>query len=97
MAFKFTSGECNTAASSLNNSASKIGELLEEFGNLISSVSDNYQSDASSQIAEAFNSIKARGPEFQQAISDWARYLTDTVAPAYEKLEATAKSKVEGV
>ncbi len=95
MAFKFTSSECNTAASSLNDAASRIGTLLEDFGNLISSVSDNYRSDTSSQIAEAFNKVNARGPEFQQAISDCAKYLTDTVAPAYEKLEATAKSKIE--
>lgn len=96
MAFKFTSGECNLAASNLNTSASKIGELLSEFENLINSVSENYHSEASSQIAEAFNSVKAKGPEFQQAISDCAKYLTDTVAPAYERLETTAKSKVTG-
>ncbi len=97
MAFKFTSGECNLAASSLQNSASKVGELLEEFGDLINSVSDNYHSDASNQIVDAFNNIKSRGPAFEQAITDCAKYLTDTVAPAYEKLETTAKSKVEEV
>lgn len=97
MAFKFTSSECISASESMRTSASNIGGLIEDFGSLIESVSSNYQSDASSQIAEAFNKVKARGPEFQQAIEECAKYLTDTVAPAYEKLEQTAKSKVEGV
>lgn len=95
MNFKFTSADCSLAATNLNNSAQKIGELLEDFSTLINSVSNNYQSDASTEITASFNKVKARGPEFQEAIISCAKYLTDTVAPAYEKLEETAKSKIE--
>lgn len=95
MAFKFTSSECYTAAQNLNTSAEKIGVLIEDFGNLIGSVAENYQSDASTQITAAFNKVKASAPEFQEAIASCANYLTNTVAPSYEKLEATAKSKIE--
>lgn len=95
MAFKFTSSDCYTAAEQLNNSSAKIGELLENFGNLINSVANNYQSDASTQIVEAFNKVKNNGPAFQQAIMDCSNYLTNEVAPSYERLESTAKSKIE--
>lgn len=97
MAFKFTSADCNTAATELNTSAANIGQLIEQFGELIGSVQGNYQSDASAQIVAAFNKVKSVGPEFQEAITQCSKYLTDTVAPAYEKLETTAKSKVEGI
>lgn len=97
MAFKFTSAECATAAEELNTSSERIGELIEEFNTLIDSVRNNYRSDASEKIVEAFNKIKQSGPAFQQSVADCSRYLTDTVAPAYEKLEKTAQSKVEGI
>ncbi len=97
MAFKFTSAECATAASELNTSAANIGTLIETFGELIGSVQSNYQSDASAQIVEAFNKVKSVGPAFQDSINQCSKYLTDTVAPAYEKLESSAKSKVEGI
>ena len=71
--------------------------LIDTFGDLIGSVQSNYQSDASAQIVEAFNKVKAAGPAFQDAINQCSKYLTDTVAPAYEKLESSAKSKVEGI
>jgi hypothetical protein len=97
MAFKFTGAECATAANELTTSATNIGSLIDTFGDLIGSVQSNYQSDASAQIVEAFNKVKAAGPAFQDSINQCSKYLTDTVAPAYEKLEASAKSKVEGI
>ena len=97
MAFKFTSADCNTAAGELNTSASNIGQLIEQFGELIGSVQSNYQSDASAQIVAAFNKVKSVGPAFQDSINQCSKYLTDTVAPAYEKLESSAKSKVDGI
>lgn len=96
MAFKFTSQDCNAAANDLNTSASNIGSAIDVLGELINSVSNNYESDASAQIVEAFNAVKKNGPAFQEAVSQCSKYLTDTVAPAYEKLEATAKSKISG-
>lgn len=96
MALKFTSTECNSASESLKQSAAAIDRLLEEFEELIGSVSGNYESDASSKISEAFKTVKAKGPEFREAVEDCAKYLVNEVAPAYEKLEATAQQKVEG-
>ena len=97
MAFKFTTADCTTAANELNTSASNIGQLIDQFSELIGSVQGNYQSDASAQIVAAFNKVKEAGPAFQEAIRQCSKYLTDTVAPAYEKLESSAKSKVEGI
>lgn len=97
MAFKFTSADCQSAATQLNTSSANIGTLIEKFGELIGSVAGNYESDASEQIVAAFNKVKESGPAFQEAVTSCAKYLTDTVAPAYEKLESTAKSKVEGI
>lgn len=94
MAFKFTSADCNTAASELSNSATNIGKYIEEIDTLIQSVANNYQSDASADIVAAFKKVKDNGPAFQDAVNQCAKYLSDTVAPAYEKLEATAKSKI---
>lgn len=96
MAFTFTTADCQAAASSLTSSASNFGTLIETMGDLINSVSGNYQSDASQSITEAFKKVKEVGPAFQDAVNNCAKYLTETVAPAYEKLEATAKSKIEG-
>ena len=97
MAFKFTTADCTTAANELNTSASNIGQLIDQFSELIGSVQGNYQSDASAQIVEAFNKVIEAGPAFQDSIRQCSKYLTDTVAPAYEKLESSAKSKVEGI
>lgn len=96
MAFTFTTADCQTAASNLTSSASNFGTLIETMGELINSVSNNYQSDASQTIAESFRKVKEVGPQFQEAVNNCAKYLVETVAPAYEKLEATAKSKIEG-
>ena len=94
MAFKFTSSDCNSAANEMMNSSQNIGSMFDDLGRVINSVAGNYQSDASNQITEAFNKAKGKLPAFQDAVRDCSKYLTETVAPAYEKLEATAKAKV---
>lgn len=94
MAFTFTSADCKTAASSLNDSVTHVGDMIARLESLIQSVGNNYQSEASTDIINSFNKVKEHGPEFQQAVSLCSKYLVETVAPAYEKLESTAQSKI---
>lgn len=94
MAFTFTSTDCKTAASSLNDSVTHVGEMITKLEDLIYSVAKNYESEASRDIVASFNKVKEHGPEFQQAVAQCSKYLVETVAPAYEKLESTAQSKI---
>ena len=96
MAFTFTSEGARKAASDLDTSARNIEDMLATFERLITSINQNYQSEPSQEIVDSFNKVKNKGPEFQQAVSACSHYLSDTVAPAYEKVESTAQSKVEG-
>ena len=96
MAFKVTSEECTSAAQSLENSAKKIEELVNTFDEELQSVQLNYESQASSDIAESYNKVKEFIPEFKAAISECSKYLINTVAPAYQKVEQDAQSKVNG-
>ena len=97
MAFKFTASECSSAAESLKSSATKIGDKLAEFDTIIQAIFENYRSEGADQILETLNRVKARGPEFQTAIEECSKYLTDTVAPAYEKLEQNAQAQIENI
>ncbi len=95
MAFTFTSAGARKGAEELLESAKKIEEMLTQFEELIGRVNSNYQSEASREIVDSFNRVKDKGPDFQRAVEACSKYLSDTVAPAYEKVESTAQSKVE--
>ena len=94
MALTFTSEGARKAAADLSNSAKNIESMLVTFEELINSVNQNYQSEASQTVVESFNKVKEKGPEFQEAITACARYLSETVAPAYEKVEKSAEDTV---
>ena len=38
--------------------------------------------------------MKAKFPDFIKSVTDCSNYLNNTVAPAYEKVESTASSKI---
>ena len=94
MAFTFTSEGARQAAADLMESAGKIEEMLTTFQELINSINQNYQSEASQEIIDSFTKVRNKGPEFQQAVTELSKYLSDTVAPEYERVESTAASKV---
>lgn len=95
MALTFSSTGCREAASELKNTASKIDTILNnDLTSSIGKVKGAYQSESASELYTAFDKMKAKFPDFIEAVNDCAKYLNDTVAPAYEKLESTVSEKV---
>ena len=96
MGLSFSKEGCATAAASLRSSAAQIEQLFNTFEELIAAVNSNYQSGSATEIVDSFNKAKDIVPDFKEAVENCAKYLTDVVAPAYEKIEKTVDSKVEG-
>lgn len=95
MAMTFSSQGCNQAADELEKSANKIDNILNtELVGVITKVKNAYQSETAEQIYDAFKNMQDKFPEFIQSVTDCSKYLRETVAPAYETVESTAKSKL---
>lgn len=95
MAMTFSSQGCRTAANDLTKSANTLDQLLNsDLTNVINRVRGLYQSETANELYAAFDKMKAKFPEFIKSITDCSNYLSNTVAPAYEKIEATASSKI---
>ncbi len=94
MALTFTSEGARKAAGALSTSAKNIENMIGIFEELIGKVNSIYESEASAAVIESFNKVKDKGPEFQEAISACSKYLSETVAPAYEKVEKNAEETV---
>ncbi len=96
MAMKFNSQGCKDAAQRLSTSGNNIDKILnEKLERAISILRESYQSDTADKLLEAYAEIKAKFPQFIEAITECSDYLVKTVAPAYEKIESTAASKIE--
>lgn len=76
-----------TAGNEMMNSATKIDQLINTFGELIESITRNYDSPKSRELIEKFKRIKELGPEFNAEVTGASKKLTDEVAPAYAKVE----------
>lgn len=95
MAMTFSSQGCRAAANDLTKSANTLDQLLNsDLTNVINRVRGLYQSETANELYAAFDKMKAKFPEFIKSITDCSNYLSNTVAPAYEKIEATASSKI---
>ena len=95
MAMTFSSQGCKVAANDLNKAANTLDTLLNsDLTGVINKVKTVYDSETASQLYAAFEKMKARFPDFVKSVTDCSNYLSNTVAPAYEKLEATAASKI---
>lgn len=95
MAMTFSSQGCKVAANDLNKAANTLDTLLNsDLTGVINKVKTVYDSETASQLYAAFEKMKARFPDFIKSVTDCSNYLTKTVAPAYEQLEATAASKI---
>ena len=57
-------------------------------------VKNVYDSETASELYAAFDKMKAKFPDFIKSVTDCSNYLSNTVAPAYEKVETTASSKI---
>lgn len=95
MAMTFSSQGCRTAANDLNSSAKNLDNILNtELTGIIGKVRGIYSSETADQLYAAFDQVKAKFPDFIKSVTDCSKYLNDTVAPAYEKVESTAASKI---
>ncbi len=95
MAMTFSSQGCREAANNLNTSARNLDSLLNsELSGIIEKVKTVYDSEAAQELYDAFAKMKAKFPEFIKSVTDCSDYLTNKVAPAYEKLESTVSSKI---
>lgn len=95
MAMTFSSQGCRAAANDLNSSARTLDTLLNsDLAGIINKVKNVYDSETASELYAAFDKMKAKFPDFIKSVTDCSNYLSNTVAPAYEKVEATASSKI---
>ena len=95
MAMTFSSQGCRAAAGELKQSATALDTLLNtNLTGIINNVKKVYNSETASELYTAFEKMKAKFPDFIKSVTDCSNYLNNTVAPAYEKVEATASSKV---
>lgn len=95
MAMTFSSTGCRQAADELNSSANNLDSILNsDLTNIIGQVKNIYDSPAANELYAAFDKLKQKFPMFIESINDCSKYLADTVAPAYEKVEQQAASKI---
>lgn len=95
MAMTFSSAGCKDAANNLNQSAKTLDTLLNsDLTSVIGSVKGVYSSETADELYAAFDKMKAKFPDFIKSVTDCSNYLANTVAPAYEKVESTAASKI---
>lgn len=95
MAMTFSSQGCRSAAQDLNKAASTLDSILNsDLTGVISKVKNVYDSETASELYAAFDKMKAKFPDFIKSVTDCSNYLNNTVAPAYEKVESTASSKI---
>ena len=95
MAMTFSSQGCRVAANDLMKSANAIDALLNsDLTSVINRVKTVYSSETADELYAAFDRMKAKFPDFIQSVTDCSNYLSNTVAPAYEKVESAAASKI---
>lgn len=95
MAMTFSSQGCRAAATDLTKSANALDSLLNsDLTGVINKVKNVYDSETASELYAAFDKMKAKFPDFIKSVTDCSNYLSNTVAPAYEKVESTASSKI---
>lgn len=95
MAMTFSSQGCRSAANDLTKSANILDSLLNsDLTGVINKVKNVYDSETASELYATFDKMKAKFPDFIKSVADCSNYLSNTVAPAYEKVESTASSKI---
>ena len=95
MAMTFSSQGCRAAAEDLTRASNTLDRILNtDLTGVIDRVKNVYDSETASELYAAFDQMKAKFPEFIQSVTDCSNYLNNTVAPAYEKVESTASSKI---
>lgn len=74
-------GEINNIASQLDSKANSMETILNAVTNELNKIGNDstWSGTAASSAKEEFDTLKAKFPEFKQAINDCATYLRRTV------------------
>ena len=94
MALMYNSNGMLQASQNLKTSATKLESIFKELEAAVDKAEQVYQSETATQLYTTFDKIKAQFPDFLDCVNNCSRYLSDTVAPAYQRLENEAASKV---
>lgn len=96
MALTFSSKGCITAADELTAAKNKLDALLnQDLNDIMKNVKNAYQSEGANDVYYAFDKVKEKFPQFIQSVDECSKYLRETVAKAYEDLEAKISSNVK--
>ncbi len=95
MAMTFSSQGCKQAANDLLQNAKELDRILNtDLDSEINKVRNAYESETATEIYNAYAKMKNSFPDFIDSVTNCSKYLSETVAPAYEKIESTAASKL---
>lgn len=95
MAMTFNEEGCRTAAANLNTSAHHLDTILNsELTDVIGRAKNIYQSATANELYDLYDKMKAKFPDFINAVDRCSKYLTETVAVSYSRVEKTAADKI---
>jgi len=86
----FSPSQCQIKADQLSKAASNIIDIIGEMDNRIGRINNNYSSPAGTELIARTKRMVEIAPDFAKAVSDCAKFLIDTVAPEYDRIEKTA-------
>lgn len=87
-------GEINDIATSLDSKANSMESILNAVSSEFNKVGNDstWSGTAASEAKKEFNALKAKFPEFKQAINDCASYLRKTVE-TYQNVDKTVSGR----
>ena len=83
----FDPDQCREKASLLNTAADKIDSIIEEVGDRIHSINDNYYSPNGTELINKVQHMRDVAPDYVKSIRECADCLVNVVAPQYEAIE----------
>ncbi len=86
----FTSSECKEKATTMNEAATVIENIIDDVASNIESINGNYESESGTELIGKVIKMKDAAPEYIKAIKECADCLINIVAPQYEAIEKYA-------
>lgn len=97
MAMTFNASGCRETVENLKTSGSNLDKLLNnDLNSEIAKVKNNYHSATADELYAMHDKMKAKFPEFIDAVNRCSDYLSNTVAPAYDKVKRETANKING-
>ncbi len=83
----FDPGRCREKAQLLNEAADAIERIIEDVGDRIESINENYSSPKGKELIGTIQKMKNDAPDYVKAIKECADCLINVVAPQYASIE----------